>query len=368
MRILQTPVRVYATGGVEQYVLCLSRALAVRGHQVQILAADEPGPLSVPDTVAVIPLPYIGKLANTNITPTLPLHLLKRKADIIHTHLPAPWSSDWSGIIARVKKIPLVLNYYNDIAGIGLYSPIARAYNRSFLTLLLSKAEVILVNRPHFLSQHLVHYKDKIRFIPPGVDTGHFFPRQSPRKWDLFFLSVLDRYHHYKGLDSLLSALVIVKKHRPDVRLLLGGAGELLEYYRSRIHSLGLRDNVEFAGYIPYFSLPDYYSRSRIFVLPSSDPNLEGFGMVTLEAMACATPVITTPVSGVADEIRAAGAGIIQDPGSPERLAEAIADLLDDEDRISRMGRAGRELVERRYSWERIAGEVEGVYREVMGF
>lgn len=366
MRILQTPVRIFATGGVEQYVLCLSGALAARGHQVLIIASDEPGPLSIPDTLKVLPLTTFRKLANTNITPALPLQLLKRRADILHTHLPTPWSSDWSGIVARVKKIPLVLNYYNDIAGNGAYSHIAKAYNRSLLPLLLSEADVILINRPHFLSPHLVHHREKLRFIPPGVDTGHFSPRRFPPEWDLFFLSVLDRYHHYKGLDCLLSALAIVKKTHPDVRLLVGGTGELQEYYRDRVYSLGLGDNVHFAGYIPYTSLPDIFSRSRVFVLPSSDPNLEGFGMVTLEAMACGRPVITTPVSGVAPGIRSVGAGMIVDPDSPEILAEAISELLDDEDRISRMGRAGRELVDMRYSWDRIAGEVEGVYHEVM--
>lgn len=366
MRILQTPVRIYATGGVEQYVLGLSGALAARGHQVEILTSDEQGPLSIPDTIKVLSLPFLGKLANTNITPTLPLHLMKTKPDLIHTHLPTPWSSDWSGFAARMKKIPLVLNYYNDIDGDGVYSPVAKAYNRSFLKLLLSEADVILVNRPHFLSPHLDHHREKLRFIPPGVDTAHFSPRPFPWEWDLFFLSVLDRYHHYKGLDSLLPALAIVKKTHPDVRLLLGGTGELLGYYRDLVHSLGLGDNVEFAGYIPDNSLPDYYSRSRMFVQPSSDPCLEGFGMVTLEAMACGRPVITTPVSGVASEIDASGAGFIVEPENPGRLAEVILNLLDDGKRADEMGRAGRDLVTRRFTWDRIAGEVEGVYHEVM--
>jgi glycosyltransferase involved in cell wall biosynthesis len=367
MRILQTPVRVFTTGGVEHYVLSLSRALADLGHDIEILASDEPGSLSIPENLKVVPLPYLGKIANTNITPSLPFHLWKEDADIIHTHIPTPWSADWSSIIARVKKIPLVLNYYNDISGKGIHSHIASAYNHTFLKVLLANTKVIIVNRPHFISPHLKAHTEKIRIIPPGVDIRSFHPDSSPPEWDIFFLSVLDRYHHYKGLDTLLSALSIVKKTNPGVNLLIGGTGELLEDYRRMAQDMGIGPNVKFAGYIPYETLRGYYSRSRLFVLPSSDPHLEGFGMVTLEAMACGRPVITTRVSGVAGEIETSGAGVILDPGNPERLAEIIRNLLDDEKKMNEMGRAGRDLVEKRFSWERIAKVIEGAYKEILG-
>ncbi len=366
MRIIQTPVRIFTTGGVEQYVLSLSRTLADLGHDVTIMASDEAGPLSIPTNLNITPLSYFGKIANTNITPTLPFHLLMRDADIIHTHIPTPWSADWSATIARVKKIPLVLNYYNDISGQGIHTHIASVYNHTFLKRLLLHADVIIVNRPHFPSPHLKAVTDKIRMIPPGVDILHFHPDPSPPEWDLFFLSVLDQYHHYKGLDTLLSAIAIAKKTYPAVQGLIGGTGELLSYYQKMANTLELHDNVEFAGYIPHEALQRYYSRSRIFVLPSSDPTLEGFGMVTLEAMACGRPVITTPVSGVAHEIERSSAGIIVNPEDPEMLAGAILDLLGDVKKAGAMGQAGRELVVGKYSWVQIARDIEGIYREML--
>lgn len=367
MRIIQTPVRIFTPGGVEQYVFSLSKALAVRGNDVVILTSDEPGPLPIPRDFTIIPLFTIGKIANTNITPSLPFHLWKEDADIIHTHIPTPWSSDWSSVFARVKKIPLVLNYYNDVSGQGIFSHIAILYNKTLLKHLLSHADVIIVNRPHFPSPYLAAYTDKIRIIPPGVDIHQFHPIPSPPEWDLFFLSVLDTFHHYKGLDTLLSALVIVKKTLPDVHALIGGTGDLLSHYQRMANTLGIRDNVRFAGYIPHESLQKCYARSRMFVLPSSDPTLEGFGMVTLEAMACGRPVITTAVSGVAHEIERSGAGILVEPEDPEMLAGAILDLLHDEKKADAMGQAGRDLVVTQYRWEQIAGKIEGVYREILG-
>lgn len=367
MRIIQTPVRIFTPGGVEQYVFSLSKALAVLGNDVVILTSDEPGPLPIPGDFTIIPLFTIGKIANTNITPSLPFQLWKEDADIIHTHIPTPWSADWSSVIARAKKIPLVLNYYNDISGRGMHSHIASFYNSMLLKSLLSHADAILVNRSHFPSPHLAAYTDKIRIIPPGVDIHRFHPDASPAEWDLFFLSVLDRYHHYKGLDTLLSAIAVVRERHPDVKALIGGTGDLLQHYRKRAHDLGIGDNVQFAGHIPNDSLQRYYSRSRMFILLSSDPTLEGFGMVTLEAMACGRPVITTPISGIAHEIERSGAGILVNPGDPEMLAGAILDLLEDRRKAELMGKAGRDLVVKNYRWEQIAVEIEGVYREILG-
>lgn len=367
MRIIQTPVRIFTTGGVEQYVFSLSKALAVLGNDVVILASDEPGPLSIPPDLNIIPLFTLGKIANTNITPSLPFHLWKEDADIIHTHIPTPWSADWSSIIARAKRVPLVLNYYNDISGKGIHSHSASAYNRTLLKSLLSHADVIIVNRPHFPSSHLAAFSDKVWIIPPGVDIHRFHPDPSPAEWDLFFLSVLDRYHHYKGLDTLLSAIAVVRERHQDVKVLIGGTGDLLRHYMKMAHDLGIGDNVQFAGHIPNDSLQHYYSHSRMFVLPSSDPTLEGFGMVTLEAMACGRPVITTPISGVAHEIKRSDVGILVDPGNPKMLAGAILDLLHDEKKADAMGQAGRDLVLKKFRWEQIAGEIEGVYREILG-
>jgi glycosyltransferase involved in cell wall biosynthesis len=65
----------------------------------------------------------------------------------------------------------------------------------------------------------------------------------------LFFLGLLDQFHRYKGLDYLLEALAIVKKQMPDVKLLVGAAGELLSYYRDMAARLSLSDSVEFLGF-----------------------------------------------------------------------------------------------------------------------
>ena len=371
MRILHTPVRFYPyTGGVENYVLELGRRLTDRGHEVAVMCADEPhaSELSV-EGVSVRRLGYLGKVANTNVTPMLPLRLLRERFDILHTHLPTPWSADWSAIVSWMRKKPLVLTYHNDIVGSGFADRIARLYNRTALGLVLRRAERIIVTRQEYLdhSPHLAPYEDKVEVIPVGVDTERFTPAKAADDDGptIFFLAILDDFHHYKGLDVLLEAMKLVQGELPGARLVVGGSGSLLEHYRDRARALGVED-VEFAGFIPDDELPDVYRRASVFVLPSLSADQEGFGIVALEALACGTPVITTDVVGIAPELEREDAGAVVRPGRAEELARAIIELLQDEARRTEMGRAGRLLAER-YGWDAIAGRIEQLYAEVLG-
>ena len=138
-KIIQTPPRFHPyIGGVEEVIYRLSKELVELGHRVKVICADEPSVAStLIDGIEVERLRFIGKISNTNIPLGLPKALLKEDFDIIHTHIPTPWSADWSWIIALLKKKPLILTYYNDIAGTGLNAYAAKFYNIFFLPLLL---------------------------------------------------------------------------------------------------------------------------------------------------------------------------------------------------------------------------------------
>lgn len=372
MKILHTPGRFRPyTGGVENCVFSLSRELAGLGHQVTVLCANEPESVKVEliDGIRVGRLPYIGKIANTNITPGLPLKIMREDFDIVHTHLPTPWSADVSAIAAAAKRRPLVLTYYNDIVGEGFAGRIASLYNRTGLRILLKRAAKIIIIQPDYIrsSPHLKKFHDKIETIPVGVDLSRFRPDEAETDGrTLFFLSVLDRHHRYKGLDDLLSAMVAVKEEVPDVRLVVGGDGGLLSMYRRMTEELGLHDEVEFLGFVPEDMVAKCYNNSDIFVLPSNSRSQEGFGMVLLEAMACGKPVICTDIVGVAEEVEATGAGLTVEPSNPAQLASAITCLLMDRSEARRMGEAGRSLAEEKYGWRKVAERTEGVYEELV--
>lgn len=305
-------------------------------------------------------------MANTSITPYLPLALHREDFDIIHTHLPTPWSADWSGLISRLKKRPLVLTYHNDIVGEGWAGQIAWIYNKTALKLLMKSAGGIIVTRNRYVSPYLKEYAGKVFFIPLGIDVEAFRPRAAPPKGDIFFLSVLDEFHRYKGLEVLFAALKIMKQELPDVRLVVGGRGCMLDHYRRMAGSLGIGDNVSFAGFIPSEKLIEYYNGCRLFALPSTDPRREGFGIVPLEAMACERPVVVTEIMGMAGDINECGAGMVVRCNDKEALASSMLAILKDDDLARRMGAEGRKLAIGKYSWRRAAEQIERVYRELL--
>jgi glycosyltransferase involved in cell wall biosynthesis len=371
MNILQTPVRFHPfTGGVENYVYYLSRELVRTGNEVDVICANEPpSPKEdIVDGIRVRRLSYTGKIANTNITPHLPLSLSRADFDLIHTHIPTPWSADWSVLFSKIRNKPLVVTYHNDIIGTGFANSIAQIYNSTALKMVLGHAEKIVITQPGYLhsSPHLKNYEDKVEVIPTGVDLDKFGVRAKKNENTIFFLSLLDEFHKYKGLEYLLKALLNVKEEIPDVKLIIGGKGVLLEYYQDLVSSWGLERNVVFAGFIPHEEIAEYYSRANVFVLPSISSLQEGFGIVALEALACQTPVITTKIVGVAADLEKVKAGIVVPSKDPQKLAAAIIEILGNRKLQKDMGTRGRKLVEEKYTWQGVALKMEKLYNTII--
>jgi glycosyltransferase involved in cell wall biosynthesis len=370
IRILQTPVRFYPyTGGVEKYVLNLSQELIKRGHSVKVVCADEPkSDLTEIDGINVRRLNYIGKISNTNITLGLFFALLKENFDIIHTHFPSPWSADISMIISFLKRKPLILTYHNDAVTAGKMGVLTEVYNRVFLKLLLKGSAKILVTQPEYInrSKYLYKYKNKIEIIPNGIDTKIYFQKNINKiPNQIFFLSILDRHHTYKGLDCLIKAIKIVRTKISDIRLIVGGSGELVEEYKTLTKGLGLEKNVEFRGFIESNKLVDLYNQSELFVLPSTGIQ-EGFGIVLLEALACGTPVIATNIVGIAKEIKDNKCGIIIPCNDAKKLAQAIIRIIKNINLQKKMIIKGKLLIQDKYDWNKIVKMMENLYLDVI--
>jgi glycosyltransferase involved in cell wall biosynthesis len=372
MKILQTPVRFYPyTGGVEYYVYNLSRELVNMNHEVNVICANEPPSQEeeMVDGINVKRLPYLFKIANTNLTPSLPFKMRNFDYDIINAHLPTPWSADWSAFYSKLNGKPLVLSYYNDIVGNGAAHYIAQIYNKTFLKFLLNQADRIIIIQENYLhfSPYLKNYADKIRVVPVGVDVNMFKPLKVDEKENsIFFLSILDEFHQYKGLEYLLKAIKLVKEEIKDVKLIVGGKGNLLDYYKSMAESLDIEDNVEFHGFISEEKIVEYYNHCSLFVLPSISSSQEGFGIVALEALACEKPVITTDIVGIAHDLKETKSGLVVPKKDVEALAEAIVKILNGNVSTDKMGKNGRKLVTDKYTWKRVAEMTEEIYKELV--
>ncbi|WP_266079404.1 glycosyltransferase family 4 protein [Haladaptatus caseinilyticus] len=368
MRVLQTPPRYHPfIGGVEEYVATLSEKLVGRGHEVTVLCAqsepDTPA-REVRNSVRVRRLPVFGYLANTPIMPHLPSVLLDEaaQADIIHTHLPTPWSADLSALVGTITRTPTVLTYHNNVVGTGIARVAAGAYNAAPLPTTLRLADTVITTQESYVqrSRPLQSVQSKVECIPNGVDIRRFRPVTvspgekrslgfAPNRTSVLFLSTLDEYHRYKGLDVLLEAMSMLAAIMPEPpQLVVGGDGVLRPEYETLAARLGVESRVRFLGRIPDSELVAAYNAADAFVLPSTDSDQEGFGLVLLEALATGTPVVSTDIVGVADDIESTDVGRVVNRGDPGALAKGIRDVLGWDD--GTLPERCRSLCERRYS------------------
>jgi glycosyltransferase involved in cell wall biosynthesis len=365
LRIIQTPARFPpARGGVEKYVMELAKQLIAQGNEVVVVCADEPSVGSdVAKPVKAIRLPYRGKVANTNITIGLFSALMREDFDVIHTHIPTPWSADISALASLLKRKPLFVTYHNDLVGQGAATVIAGLYNWTFLHLVLWRAKEIFITQPRYIeySRHLRLHRKKVSTIPLGVNNPLDVALDARVSEQVLFVSVLDKHHAYKGLDVLLEAIAGVKKQRPGVTLVVVGDGDLVPAYRTMARKLEIEDSVVFRGHVPDLELAKLYASSSLFALPSIN-RLEGFGIVALEALSYATPVITTPFAGSSQLILENDAGLVVLPRDVGMLTDAIVKLLVNGPDARKMGLRGAAAVNSLFGWDRVARQVADRY------
>jgi phosphatidylinositol alpha-1,6-mannosyltransferase len=205
--------------------------------------------------------------------------------------------------------------------------------------------------------------RDVMVRIAPGIDTSHFAPAASPSKLrkdlGLFEKSVIvsvGRLVPRKGQDRVIEALPMIRKSVPNVHLLLVGEGR----YRNALEKLArqrqVSDLVTFAGRVPYAQLPSYFRCGDIFAMPSRSRmaglEVEGLGIVYLEASACGIAVIAGNSGGAPDAVVDGVTGIVVDGRNVHEIAAAIGRVLSDATKLRAMGAAGREWVTTGWSWE----------------
>jgi glycosyltransferase involved in cell wall biosynthesis len=146
-----------------------------------------------------------------------------------------------------------------------------------------------------------------------------------------------------------------------------GGGPEAPSPERDRLAGLaarqGVADSVRFVGQVPRPAMPALLRSAHAVVCV---PWYEPFGLVPLEAMACGVPVVASAVGGMLDSVADGVTGLLVPPRDPAALARALAVLLDDEVLRSRLGRAGRQRVLQRYTWDRVAAATAEVYQGVV--
>ena len=207
---------------------------------------------------------------------------------------------------------------------------------------------------------------NRLHVIPNGTDPDRFRPRRGAAVRDRLgvgarpMLLTVGRLVPRKGVDTVLRALPQLAASVPSVQYVVAGTGP----DRGRLERLalrqGVRGRVHFVGHVADEALPLYYSAADLFVMPAREapPDVEGFGLVFLEANACGTAVVGARSGGIPDAIADGETGLLVPPSDPRALAGALTDLLRDPRRRNRLARQGRTRTVRTANWHRVAQSV----------
>jgi glycosyltransferase involved in cell wall biosynthesis len=224
-----------------------------------------------------------------------------------------------------------------------------------------------------------VHHvpESRLRIVPGAADPVRFHPAPDPsdvrRRLKLplskVVLFTVRNLVPRMGLENLVQALAGLGEEGRDLQVLIGGDGVLRSPLEHRIRDLHLNDRVRLLGFVAEEELPLYYQAADLVLMPTEE--LEGFGLVTVEAMACGTPVLGTPVGAIPEVLARVDPALIADGTDGVALASALRRVLrrfrDQPGEEQRLSAKCRALVEDEYNWRRHTERLELVLRGVAG-
>lgn len=366
------PPYLAGTGNVAYYQ---AEELAARGHDVTVITATQPGLPVDPAGVRVLRSRPVLRLGNA---PLLPRLAVLPRYDVVHLHQPFIFGAELVALACRQRGMPLVTTVHNQLVADGAKGRLFDAYSATMLPLVLrTAARIIGVTRSHALSvpqvaSELERHPGKYAEVPNAVDVSRFTPgsaghvRSSHGVPDgapvAIVCAQLDHAHEFKRVDLAIEAVRRLNGAR--LHLLVVGDGPLRERLRGMAEEAGVRERVHFAGALAGDALVDHYRAADFLILPSE---FESFGLVQVEAMACAKPVIVSSVPGCRDVSEDGRHGFHVQPGSADALADAVGRMLalPEAERVA-MGDAALARVHERYTRSKTTDALERVLCEVV--
>ncbi|WP_068275976.1 glycosyltransferase family 4 protein [Aldersonia kunmingensis] len=210
-----------------------------------------------------------------------------------------------------------------------------------------------------------------LEHVPPGVDSDKFRPDSGARAelraryglGDRPTVLCLSRLVPRKGQDALIRALPKVRSRVDGAVLVIVGGGPYEDALHRLAQKCGVAEHVVFTGGVPSAELAAHHTIADVFAMPcrtrGAGLDVEGLGIVFLEASASGVPVVAGTSGGAPETVIEGKTGQVVDGRSLDAIADAVADLLADPDRAAAMGKAGRAWVERDWRWDTMAGRLD---------
>ncbi len=298
-----------------------------------------------------------------------------RSQSIGAIHCGALLPDAWIGrLVARRFGLPLLVYMHGEET---CYANASRQLDWMGRRILRDAAAVIAnsENTASILRSRWGMEEERIRVVHPGVDCATFVPAERDESvrerlgWgDRRVVLTVGRLQGRKGQDMLIRALPEIAQSVPDALYAIVGDGDDFTRLDALARELGVLDRVRFHRGLPDGDLLRCYQQCDLFALPNRrvGDDIEGFGMVLLEAQACGKPVLAGDSGGTAETMQPSVTGEVLDCTTPGPLAAKIVSLLSDRVRREEMGRAGRAWASSRFDWPVLASEAGEVHADVL--
>lgn len=349
-------------GGIAHYTYCLASALAKAGVECEIVTSRRWNFSPIPAKLHVYHL-FRGIQTNPIQVIKLAWHLRRSNA-IIH----------WQGVarpqvllalmrLAPFKQLPWVYTVHNVFphetkpVTIQTFEEIYK-YMQGLIFHTQYSQKLFQFHFPSIHGKQVVIPHGEYGFLDNPPSERKYYSIEKKQNSLLFFGNI----RPYKGLDVLLNAMAQVVEDFPQIHLTIAGQPlEPFDRYQALIEANKINQHIGLRlGYIPDEDIPDLFHSANIVVLPYRDIDQSG---VLLLALAMGNAVVASNTGGMAEVIKDGETGLLVPPNDTEQLTQAIIHLLKDPQKTERLGKAGKEDVTQRFSWDSIAHQTIEFYQ-----
>lgn len=356
-------------GGMGNSASQFASYTALLNHRVEVFTPLYSTELPLADSgpVTVKRLKPLLSYGNAALMPVWRISL--NDYDIVHLHYPFFGTSLLLALRKRLGgKFKLIIHYHMDSVSTGWKGLVFRLHHKLLASWILNSAEAITCAsldyvKHSWLAKYFLANQHKFIQVPFGVDIKLFHPAKEKQD-RLVFVGGLDRAHYFKGINVLLSAFATLGERFKEYRLAIIGRGDLLDDYRRLAEQLKVAERVDFISDADDAKLAEICRHSKALILPSVNMS-EAFGLVLLEGMASGLPVIASNLPGVRSVFKNGEQGFLFKPGNVDDLAQRIWQVVVSDKRYLSMSQSARRLVEERYTWERAAEILNGLYSKL---
>lgn len=352
-------------GGVEVLAAQIVPELRRRGFDITVVTSH--GNQDLPDEdahdgVAIHRFPFLQVLHSRDVEALVRccqrVSDLKRRvrADLVHVNFTDP-SVFFHLKTESVERRPLLVS-------VQLAVPTEDVAIQSLLRETLTRADWVTANS-HAIAADLETLMPpvagKCTVIHHSLRPSSIMP--TPLPWRPPVLLCIGRVVPEKGFDLAIDAFAALRHSSRGTRILIAGDGPERAALEARARDLGVRDQVEFLGWVSPHDIPALINRATVVIMPSRWR--EAFGLVALEAAQMARPVIAADVGGLPEVVQHGETGLLFARNDAAGLAEAIRDLLRAPDAAQQMGQRARQIATERFSWEGQIDRLETIYRQL---